>query len=305
MCMKQKYDDTFLARWLENKLTKAELEEFKASKEYNEYHTIINTLNSVEMPSFEVEKNFKATLNKRDKLNQTTFRKRVIALWSFTAAASIVLVIFVYGFFFSPTIIETNYAEKTNFELPDGSQVNMNSGSHISYKKFNWKDSRSLQLSGEAFFKVKKGEKFKVNSANGSVIVLGTQFSVNSRGGLFQIECFEGKVLVVTKKNDSIVLTKGLAFREQYKKQKEYTIEKTTSSWLKNQSTFYDMPILEVIEELERQFDILILGKENLVEEKFTGRFSHNDKNIALKTVFLAMDIKYQVDKNGNILIIK
>ena len=302
--MKQQYDDTFLARWLANELTAEELQEFKNSEDYPKYAQIVETLETLEIPRFDLEANLEATLQKlSNESKESVKKKRILPLWSYAAAASIALFIFVYSFFFQSTTYTTEFAEKTNFELPDGSSVDLNSGSKITFKKYNWKENRTLNLEGEAFFKVKKGESFIVNSKQGNVTVLGTQFTVNSRENLYHITCFEGKVLVVIAQKDSVYLTKGQAFRWQKTETKEYTITDSNPSWINEETTFTDMPIKLVIDELERQFDITISGKENLKYELFTGRISHKNSRIAVQTVFIAMEIPYTTDANGNVVI--
>ena len=305
--MEQQYDDTFLARWLANELTAEELQEFENSEDFAKYAQIVDTLETAELPEFDVEANFQATL---DKLSNTTTssgrgKKRVIPLWSYTAAASVILIFFAYSFFFSTTTYTTQLAEKTNFELPDGSQVDMNAGSTVSFKKSSWSDKRSLDLQGEAFFKVKKGSSFTVNTPQGNVTVLGTQFTVNARKNVYHVTCFEGKVLVVTKSKDSITLTQGMSFLQNKNNRKEYTIQVTEPSWINEESSFNEMSIDLVIEDLERQFDITISGKEFIKPALFTGRFSHKDAKLAVETVFLAMEIAYTMDADGNVVISK
>ena len=78
------------------------------------------------------------------------------------------------------------------------------------------------------------------------------------RENIFHITCFEGKVLVVTKKQDSVYLTKNQSFRLLNDKKEEYTITQSEPSWTNNESRFLNMPILLVLEELERQFDVKI-----------------------------------------------
>lgn len=316
--MEQQYDDTFLARWLANELTAEELQEFENSEDFEKYTQIVDTLETAEMPSFDVEANFQATLDKLAKDTQETTstglsadkagsvtKKRIIPLWSYAAAASVVLLFFVYSFFFTTTTYTTQLAEKTSFELPDGSQVDMNAGSSVVFKKSSWSEERALNLEGEAFFKVKKGSSFTVNTNQGNVTVLGTQFTVNARENVYHVTCYEGKVLVVTKQKDSITLTQGMSFLLNKKEKKEYTIEGTEPSWINNESSFTGIPIEMVVADLERQFDIDISGKEFIKPALFTGRFSHKDATLAVQTVFMAMEIPYTTDANGNVLIQK
>ena len=71
------------------------------------------------------------------------------------------------------------------------------------------------------------------------------------------------------------------------------------------ESDFNEIHVLEVVEELERQFAIQIIGKENLKEAYFSGRFKHDNFSKAVETVFSTMDIPYALDKNGNLTIKK
>ena len=306
--MNKHYDDTFLARWLTDELTAEELQEFENSEDFEKYAQIVDTLNTAELPEFDVEANFQATLNKLSKSAEQTSepkKKRVIPLWSYAAAASVAVIFFAYNFFFTTTTYTTQLAEKTNFELPDGSQVDMNAGSTVSFKKSSWSENRALDLEGEAYFKVTKGSSFTVNTNQGNVTVLGTQFTVNARKNLYHVTCFEGKVLVVTKSNDSITLTQGMSFLQNKNDRKEYTIQATEPSWIHEESSFNDMSIDLVIDDLERQFDITISGKEFIKPALFTGRFSHKDAKLAIQTVFLAMEIPYTMDADGNVVISK
>jgi ferric-dicitrate binding protein FerR (iron transport regulator) len=46
----------------------------------------------------------------------------------------------------------------------------------------------------EAYFQVKKGQTFSVNTTDGVVKVLGTHFNVKQRKNYFEVNCFEGLV---------------------------------------------------------------------------------------------------------------
>lgn len=306
--MEQQYDDSFLARWLANELTAEELREFENSEDFAKYTQIVDTLERAEIPEFDVEANLHATLKKLSQEEEVKQpKKRVIPLWSYAAAASVVILFFAYTFIFTDAnkVYTTQLAEKTQFELPDGSQVDLNAGSEVTFNLSEWSESRELNLSGEAFFKVKKGSKFTVNTSQGNVSVLGTQFTVNSRADLYHVICYEGKVSVVTQQKDSIILTKGMAFLINKGERKEYTLDNSEPSWINNESSYEDMPINVVLDEMERQFGITISGKENLKPDLFTGRFSHTDAKLAVQTVFMAMEIPFTTDADGNVSIEK
>lgn len=305
--MEQQYDDTFLARWLANELTAEELQEFENSEDFEKYAQIVDTLETAELPEFDLEANFQATLDKLSTEKKATPKKKVIPIWRIAAAASVLVFVVLYTYlnYTTETTWYANLAEKRRFELPDGSQVHLNASSKLTYKGPDWEDNREVQLKGEAYFKVQKGSTFTVNTELGNVSVLGTQFTVESRTDLYKVVCFEGKVLVVNQKQDSIYLTKGMAYLQQKDRSSKYNLTDVEPSWINNESSFKETPINMVLDDLERQFGISITGRENLDDVSFTGRFSHEDANLALQTVFLAMEIEYTTSANGDVVILK
>ena len=83
--------------------------------------------------------------------------------------------------------ITTPFGAKTDFILPDGSKVWLNSGSSISYPS-GFGETRSIELSGEAYFEVEKGNiPFIISTEYGKVEVKGTSFNVKA----FQNEILE------------------------------------------------------------------------------------------------------------------
>ncbi len=66
-------------------------------------------------------------------------------------------------------------------ELPDHSKVHLNAGSEVGYHPYWWAFSREVQFEGEAYFEVEKGNRFQVESGNGTTTVLGTSFNIYAR----------------------------------------------------------------------------------------------------------------------------
>ena len=98
--------------------------------------------------------------------------------------------------------------------LPDGSQVELNLGSQLTFS--NYKDQRRVTLGkGEAFFKVSHdaSHPFLVQAAEGQVRVTGTQFYVWMYEDQVRVTLLEGSVLVTSNKNlsgDGLRLEPGM-----------------------------------------------------------------------------------------------
>jgi len=299
--MEQKYDDTFLARWAAGELTSEELDLFEKSTEYSEYKKIIEGVNRLEAPSFDRQKVLAAI--KEGTQGQPTKVRKLIPRITYAAAAAVLLLVG-YFYFFDTTTYTTSNGEQITVSLPDGSKVDLNADSQIKYNSRKWENDRSIALVGEAYFDVIPGSTFTVITAEGSVTVLGTQFTVSSRPDYYDVICYEGKVRVDAAKKTGI-LTKNNALRIQEDSLFNYSVKDVTPGWLTGESSFNNAPIQLVVGELERQFNISVSNKEVLQKQFFTGRFTHTSLDLALKTVFDAMEIRYTFDGNKNVSIQK
>jgi len=77
--------------------------------------------------------------------------------------------------------VSVSYGSKSKIVLPDGTTVNLNSGSKIKYPS-HFENDRSVYIEGEVFFDVKKDPKhpFYVHTSDITIKVLGTVFNVKS-----------------------------------------------------------------------------------------------------------------------------
>lgn len=295
--MKQNY---FLAKWLNGELSEEQLLQHISQEEIDVYKKIANSTKQFEAPDYNVESEHDAVLSKKlsPKIIKPSFIKYAFRI------AAMVAVIFASYYYFSntKTIYATKFAEKTSFELPDQSTVFLNASSEISFSTKKWKKNRDLDLEGEAYFSVKKGSKFTVNTAIGSVAVLGTKFNVVVRDQFFEVQCFEGLVSA-TFLGKTAKIPAGSSLRVLNSKIEffENKIE-INPSWLKNNSTFESMPFSYVIKELERQFNIKVVYDDAITSTLFTGTFTHTDLDLALKAVSIPLNLNYTIKKDIVIL---
>jgi ferric-dicitrate binding protein FerR (iron transport regulator) len=67
-------------------------------------------------------------------------------------------------------------------------------------------------------------------------------------------------------------------------------------SWMLQESSFNNIPLEQVVDELERQFDIVIATDGIDATQLFSGTFTHKDKNIALQSVTIPLKLSYKID---------
>jgi ferric-dicitrate binding protein FerR (iron transport regulator) len=286
-------DDTFLARWLNNNLTNEELVSFKQTKEYKEYTKINGALDRFEAPKFRQ----KAVLQSINDQLKPTKVKKLVPNWMYAAAASIALLFSVVYFLTnSEETFSTSFGEQLAVVLPDGSEVQLNSKSTLTFKKSDWFDgNRTLQLDGEGYFKVQKGSKFSVSTDNGTVSVLGTEFNVKTDESYFEVKCFEGKVQV---KNDSetAILTQGLSFKKiETNLSVKGEFAASSPNWLLGETSFTNTPLKFVLKELEKQYQVDIISSSIDVNTLYTGTFSNKNLDLALQTICIPLSIEYSI----------
>ncbi|AXT52684.1 DUF4974 domain-containing protein [Aquimarina sp. BL5] len=287
--------DNFLGRWLADDISEEEKKEFENSKDYLAYKDILKSVEKFERPAFDIEKGLE-NQKEYNKTYKATSKSKVLKprFWLYTAAAVIVILIGLRTVFFTTTEVYTEMAETKTLTLPDNSLVTLNADSSVEYDKKSFEKNRIIHLKGEAFFDVAKGSSFTVQTKNGDITVLGTEFNVYSRNKLLEVDCFEGKVKVTNSKQ-AIILTPGKSVRSNIEgvlDSKE--IKESKPNWMSGKSTFSQVTLKHLIEELERQYDVQITTNSNVdLNRLFSGFFVHNDLDKALKTCFDPMNIKY------------
>ncbi|TDW47307.1 FecR family protein [Flavobacterium sp. 270] len=296
--------DRLLAKWLNNDLSEDELAAFKASPDFEKYQKIKSYTEHLEVGDLDEN----AMLS--NILKQKKATPKVVPLhkkWMFQVAAILVLglgITFAFKYLM-PQTQTADFGEKTTFSLPDNSEVVLNSGSEINYKKWNWDNNRRLELKGEAYFRVAKGRRFEVQTNLGKVSVLGTQFNVKARKNKFYVVCYEGRVKV-NYANTQILLTHGQGVSFENGKQVKMTINALQPEWMDNQITFDKENIRTILDEVERQYNITIELNAKDTVSLFTGKLPAKDLDVALHIISTTYHLETKkVSKNKIIFVEK
>lgn len=291
-----------LAKWLSGEMTDEELAEFQAEPDFAVYDKIKKYSADLETPTFDEQSVLSKIIASPKKEIKTI---SLTQHWLFRVAAVLVVGL---GLFFGvknfATSTETaqNGAQNT-FLLPDHSEVVLNAGSEIEYKKWNWNNNRILTLEGEAYFKVAKGQKFEVNTSLGKVTVLGTQFNVKQRDNRFDVTCYEGKVKV-NYKDQELIITKGMSIAFENGQSIEIPQSTVQSpEWLNNELVFYQANLKSIVNEFERHFNVTLELKSKGNSQLFTGTIPVDNMNTALEILSSSYHLKpIKVSKNKFIL---
>jgi len=160
--------------------------------------------------------------------------------------------------------IQTAENEMITLTLADGTEVKLNGNSKITYPhQFKGKE-RLVQLSGEAFFKVKHDSQrpFVVDAGGVLTKDLGTSFNIKAYPQqVCKVTLVEGKVAIIAKQGEKkpIVLEPGQEFsvgeQASSSKVKEVDTEKTTA-WADGVYYYHDESLEAVVKDLASHYQV-------------------------------------------------
>ncbi|MGJ8666897.1 MAG: FecR family protein [Patiriisocius sp.] len=283
-----------LKDWLSDSLSEKELKAFEKSSAFGAFYKISEVAKQYKAPEYDVENGL------TDILNNRISAKAKFPLYPVLRNIAAILILGVGLFFLfknntKDIAVKTENTQK-QVTLPDTSSVIINANSTLSYDEASWKKSRNVHLDGEAFFKVAKGKNFHVTTDQGTVTVLGTEFTVQDDKDSFEVMCYEGSVQV-SMNDKTYVLLGGNGI-----KLTNNIIEKTTTlnmapAWIKTTSVFKSERLATVISQLETTFNITVNTTNVDTSELYTGSFTHQNLAEALKSITIPLGLTYEIDE--------
>ncbi|MDR2920285.1 MAG: FecR family protein [Tannerella sp.] len=198
--------------------------------------------------------------------------------------------------------------------LPDQSVVWINAGSSIKYHEDTEKQTRNINLEGEAYFEVSKNQDmpFIVESGSLQVSVLGTSFNVKAYENqeTIDIVLVSGKVEVRSenKQDDAYLLSPDemLSYNKQTNHAEKSMVQSLNyCAWKNGQLKFDEQQFALLAKDLERIYNVQIEVKSDLLKtERFSGSFSYD---YSINDILREIDVekKYTWKQNGNQIIIR
>lgn len=210
--------------------------------------------------------------------------------WKWMAAA-VILLIAGAGFLTIPKTIYAPKGEIITTSLPDGSTVDLNSGSELRYNRLFSFMNRKVELNGEAFFSVNDGEHpFVVEANNATIKVTGTEFNVRSWSGdpgkVTEVTVSEGTVQFYREdaRDSFVTITPGRLSRLTEQMEKPTAPEKISIDrilgWRDHKLVFNDQPLIVIFRELERRFDVRIQIENSGIGQQKLSTYYADPRNI-------------------------
>ena len=214
--------------------------------------------------------------------------------------------------------ISTPMGGKFKVILPDGSLVVLNAASTLKYPVHFDEKLRKVSFTGEAYFEIakledkrKKRVPFYVYSNDQIVEVLGTHFNINSYDNeeYSKTTLLEGSVKIINEKSaaPAKILKPGqqaVIKRGDIQTKIMIADEAQALAWKDGYFLFKNTNIKDVVNELERWYNIDIQYEDEMEFENITGYISRNVKiSSVLKMLQLSGIVNYEI--SGSEIIIK
>ena len=199
---------------------------------------------------------------------------------------------------------------KSQIYLPDGTIVWLNSQSSIQYKPDFSGSTRSVELSGEAYFEVAKdpSKKFIVKTSAMSVTAIGTQFNVNAYNSVdrHQVALAEGKIMVqktdkLNEDDQKVYLDPGQSlsvFKSNGQMIQSSFDPKKILSWKDGIIYFEDAVFEEVVEVLQRWYGktIIVQNIEKAGQWQFSSEFNNETLDNVMQNISYSKNFGYTIE---------
>lgn len=205
------------------------------------------------------------------------------------------------------TEVRTAARETKTILLADGSKVSLNENSTFAYPTDFQVTNRTVKLTGEAFFEVKKaeGKRFTIFAQGTKTEVIGTSFNLRAYSPKeVKVQVVTGKVAFAkTETDDAIFLTPGqegvIGEKTVARPARKAIAEPNFQAWKTKHLTFSDQRLEQVVAELENYFNIEIeIGNEALKNCRFTTSFQEPELQEVFEVLALTGNLK--ITQQGN-----
>ncbi len=251
-------------------------------------------------------------LKKQETISPNSFKPRVFKWQRYSIAASFFLIALAGALWLNYqasnrfVVVDTQNSETKELLLADGTTVKLNNASKIEYLKSFSDSIRLVTLTGEAFFSVvPEDRKFIVKTKNSHISVLGTKFNIWTRNDVTRVIVEEGKVSfvnLVSSQSDEFILKAdqmAVSKNNQIITPIDLTNTEGLLGWLKGRIVFNKTGLQEVVEELNRIYDINIkLGNLTLADLSISGSFEKKPVKDILEAICLTLDLQLRLE-NG------
>lgn len=190
--------------------------------------------------------------------------------------------------------------------LSDGSTIYLSENAEIVLERGFSKKNRSITLSGEAFFDIKRNEQlpFIITTQSATIEVLGTAFKINDTGkSEFKLTVERGKVSVTSNANHNVKYTATKGEQVQLHSNKwtkgEYIADSKSDE---SKVQFRDATIETIVSYVNKRYSTKILAQKEIANERITLTITNETPQTIVELICSAINAHQQTN-NEQIII--
>lgn len=210
----------------------------------------------------------------------------------------------------SSAVISTPRGGYYRVVLPDGTKVQLNAGSSLTYPLTFTGNTREVWATGELYFEVTpdKAKPFVVHTEEQVLKVLGTKFNVNSyaEAKTVKTSLIEGKVQITSPTLKPILLTPGQQSIVKPNRIQVKNIDpEQATAWIHGKFNFDGKRLREVMHELTLWYDIDVDIDADVPEVEFFGGIYRDNNLSTILSLLEQNEIAYKLTNDKKLLITK
>ena len=200
--------------------------------------------------------------------------------------------------------------ERTRHILPDGSIADLNAGSTLEYPQSFDPGNRTVKLNGEAFFEVthNSNRPFRVVTENLEVVVLGTQFNINTEAMSPAVALVDGKVRLRSNASAATLELSPNQMALFDKGTRSFTSTsfdpRAVTGWKDGYLVFREASFSKVLEQLRAWYgvEIAVRNVPSSPDWSYTATFRQESLENVLQSMSLLRPFEYQIRPDSLIL---
>lgn len=228
-------------------------------------------------------------------------------LLGIAASVSIVLIsIFLVSKYINKPIHLVANQEVIHYKFPDQSQCWINQNSSVQFDKGFNSENRTVNLSGEAYFEVRKNDlPFRILLSDAVIEVMGTSFNINASAKSVSVSVLSGVVKYQSSdKNAEKQIFKGQTF--VVRKDNDHKVtnnDHNLLAWKERKLIFKDDSLHYVFNTVSKFFNKqFVMEIDRLDNCTYTGTFKNPEENEIIELLSYSLSLIFTKTESGYII---
>lgn len=230
----------------------------------------------------------------------------------YASVAAVAVLFYMLGFSLQLTredpqqelVVIVENGQKASVQLPDGSHVQLNSASELRYSPDFGKKSRTVKLTGEAYFDVES------NPDNPFIVLTHSDLQVKALGTKFNIKSYPDDKEIIGTLIEGTIEVSAPQFSEElnpyerisfdtkemkFYKSRIYNVNEAIF-WMTDQFVFDKETLENIAKMLERMYNVTFsFTSSDIKEIQYSGRIMNNSMENVLNLITIVSPLQYTI----------